>query len=49
MARYTGPIIDVDIHHRYKADAEVFSYLSREWRTYAEGGGLEVLVRVPTA
>src|ERR1700687_5829516 len=40
MTRYSGPIVDVDIHHRYKTDAEVFRYLPKRWRTYAEGAGV---------
>jgi uncharacterized protein len=37
MARYEGPIIDVDIHHRAKNDSEVFSYLPKQWQTYTGG------------
>jgi uncharacterized protein len=29
---YDGPIIDVDVHHRWKNDAELLSYLAPHWR-----------------
>ena len=39
MARYDGPIVDVDIHHKPKVDSEIISYLPKRWRTYVEGDG----------
>lgn len=41
MARYTGPMIDVDIHHNPSSDAELAAYLPREWRDYVAGNGRE--------
>ena len=34
MARYDGPIIDVDIHHRWERDEELIPFLPTEWRSY---------------
>ncbi|MGW4335743.1 amidohydrolase family protein [Rhodococcus koreensis] len=39
MARYTGPIVDVDIHHKPKTDAELVAYLPKRWREYVAGDG----------
>jgi hypothetical protein len=39
MATYTGPIVDVDIHHLPKRDAEIAAYLPERWQRYAEGNG----------
>src|ERR1700722_4064172 len=39
MARYNGPVIDVDIHHKWKNAADIYSYLPARWREYAEAGG----------
>src|SRR5258708_2480185 len=38
MAKYQGPIVDVDVHHGWKTPAEVIAYLPKEWREYAQGG-----------
>jgi predicted TIM-barrel fold metal-dependent hydrolase len=35
MARYDGPIVDLDVHHRPKSDAEILDYLPGRWREYA--------------
>ena len=40
MARYSGPIIDVDIHNKWKRDADILQYLPKHWREYAEGQGV---------
>ena len=39
MARYAGPIVDVDIHHTWRASEEMLAYLPSEWREYAAGDG----------
>lgn len=39
MARYEGPIVDVDIHHKPRTDAEVVGYLPKRWRDYVKGEG----------
>jgi predicted TIM-barrel fold metal-dependent hydrolase len=36
MARYTGPIVDVDIHHSWKSPDEIIAYMPKEWREYAK-------------
>jgi predicted TIM-barrel fold metal-dependent hydrolase len=36
MATYSGPIIDLDIHNKWKLESDVYQYLSKEWREYAE-------------
>lgn len=49
-ARYRGPIVDVDIHHRPRADADLFNYLPKKWQDYAKGDGrtLQPLTSVMT-
>lgn len=48
MASYKGPIIDVDIHHRWKADSDIYSYLPQRWRDYAQDNGVtRIPVRPP--
>src|SRR5258708_1819463 len=37
MSRYQGPIVDVDVHHRWSQDHEVLPYLPERWREYAAG------------
>src|ERR1051326_4552011 len=39
MARYTGPIVDVDIHAGWIDESEVVAYLPKEWRDYYAGNG----------
>jgi predicted TIM-barrel fold metal-dependent hydrolase len=34
MSRYDGPVVDVDVHHRPKSDAEVVAYLPKRWQEY---------------
>jgi uncharacterized protein len=34
---YRGPIVDVDIHHTWKDDADLIEYLPKEWKEYARG------------
>lgn len=34
---YTGPIVDVDVHHNPKSDRELTDYLPERWRAYAQG------------
>src|SRR3982074_1331079 len=36
MASYTGPIIDLDIHNKWKQESDVYHYLPKQWREYAE-------------
>jgi uncharacterized protein len=35
MAKYDGPIYDIDIHHRPKTTAELIDYLPDPWQEYA--------------
>lgn len=48
MSRYQGPIVDVDIHHRWHAEEEALPYLPKQWREYA-AGELESAGRVQEA
>src|SRR6478609_6633550 len=41
---YNGPIIDCDVHHARKSDADLLSYLSSGWREYVSGRGPAGLV-----
>lgn len=34
MARYDGPIIDLDVHHRPRVDTEIIAYMPKRWRDY---------------
>jgi predicted TIM-barrel fold metal-dependent hydrolase len=34
MARYDGPIVDVDIHHSWRSGRDVVAYLPKYWREY---------------
>jgi uncharacterized protein len=34
MARYRGPIVDVDVHHSWERDEELIPYLPEAWRDY---------------
>jgi predicted TIM-barrel fold metal-dependent hydrolase len=38
MPRYTGPVVDVDVHHVWRDSDEVVSYLPKRWRDYAGSG-----------
>jgi predicted TIM-barrel fold metal-dependent hydrolase len=35
MPAYSGPVVDVDVHHTCKTEAEVAKYLPAEWREFA--------------
>jgi predicted TIM-barrel fold metal-dependent hydrolase len=37
MPAYSGPIIDVDIHHAWKRDEDIIAYLPKRWQQYARG------------
>jgi hypothetical protein len=36
VAKYTGTIVDIDIHNRPASDADLAKYLPKEWRAYGE-------------
>jgi hypothetical protein len=40
MLKYTGPVMDCDVHHRWKTEAEFLHYLPKNWRDYVEHGGI---------
>jgi uncharacterized protein len=42
VAPYSGPIIDVDVHHCPKSPAEVLPFLPPRWRDYATASGRAV-------
>jgi predicted TIM-barrel fold metal-dependent hydrolase len=44
---YDGPRIDLDVHHRWKADAEVIAYLPTRWRDLVELPGKRTRSLVP--
>jgi uncharacterized protein len=47
VKRYTGPIVDVDVHHRAKSDAEIYSYLPKQWQEFVKGNGREYVSLSP--
>src|SRR5690348_10225605 len=47
MAAYDGLLVDVDIHHKPKRDAELIAYLPQRWRTLVEGNGVAMLPMKP--
>ncbi|MBJ7599480.1 MAG: hypothetical protein DLM67_18180 [Candidatus Nephthysia bennettiae] len=36
MASYSGPIIDLDVHNKWRQESDVYAYLPKDWREYAE-------------
>jgi predicted TIM-barrel fold metal-dependent hydrolase len=46
---YTGPIIDVDLHHRWRSEADVVSYLAPKWREMMERERNSMLVEAAVA
>jgi predicted TIM-barrel fold metal-dependent hydrolase len=36
-----SPIVDVDIHHNVRSDADLLPYLPEQWRAYVRGNGRE--------
>jgi len=36
---YSGPIVDVDVHHTWKSFDDIVAYLPKRWREYWEGDG----------
>lgn len=38
----TGPIVDLDVHHTYRSDEDVFAHMSRRWRDYMREHGLRI-------
>jgi predicted TIM-barrel fold metal-dependent hydrolase len=36
---YTGPFIDVDVHHTWASDNEIIEYMPAVWREYVSGPG----------
>jgi predicted TIM-barrel fold metal-dependent hydrolase len=50
MAGYSGPIVDVDIHHRPNTDAELAAYLPKQWQDFVAGNGRAALpIKPPQA
>lgn len=47
MAPYSGPIVDVDVHHCPRSPADILPYLPRRWREYATAGGGLLPLRPP--
>jgi predicted TIM-barrel fold metal-dependent hydrolase len=39
-ARYTGPVIDVDVHHSFGSPGELLGYLPANWRRLLERSGM---------
>src|ERR1700728_3093732 len=47
MSAYSGPIIDVDVHHTWGSSRDLMEYLPRHWHEYSlassAGGPLNLL------
>ena len=46
-ARYKGPIVDTDVHHRWKNESEVRSYLPKRWQDFVTADPHNVLSLYP--
>ncbi len=46
MAAYDGPIVDIDIHHKPRTEAELIPYLPQRWRERFEDGWLPAALAV---
>ena len=46
---YDGPIIDVDVHHRWHSEDDLISYLEPEWRDVVERPRSAVALEAPVA
>lgn len=49
MARYDGPIVDVDVHHKPRGDKQILDRLAKRWREYAIGNGITTYPTKPPA
>ncbi len=47
MARYRGPIFDVDVHHRPHRDLDLLAYLPNRWHDLVRGGGQSTFAITP--
>jgi uncharacterized protein len=47
MSGYSGPIIDVDIHHAPQAPQELIEYLPKRWQEYVRADGREQMSLLP--
>ena len=45
---YDGPIIDIDLHHRWHDDAELLKYLTARWRELVDPSRNTVPTEVPS-
>jgi predicted TIM-barrel fold metal-dependent hydrolase len=48
MASYDGPIVDVDIHHRWHAESDIVEYLPQRWRDYMHANPRALYRIIPT-
>jgi predicted TIM-barrel fold metal-dependent hydrolase len=47
MAAYSGPIIDVDVHHTWPREEDVVAYLPQRWRDFIAGHGTPLSLKPP--
>lgn len=46
---YDGPIIDVDLHHRWASEDELFEYMAPEWQSVVDRSHSRVHIEAPVA
>jgi uncharacterized protein len=46
---YDGPIIDIDLHHRWKTEEDLFRYLPEKWRSVMDREHSAVFAEAPVA
>lgn len=49
MPSYTGTIVDVDVHHRWRTDSELAPYMDTQWVEFMRGNGREIVSAYPPA
>ena len=42
MAKYVGPIVDVDVHHAWFDREEIIKYMPKRWQDYMRTANIEV-------
>jgi uncharacterized protein len=44
---YDGPIVDIDVHHRWHSEQDLIAYLPPEWRTVVQRPRSQIAVEAP--